>query len=35
MSELNRIRQQAAEWVVALRTASGDERARLQAECDT
>ncbi|MEQ8261196.1 MAG: FecR domain-containing protein [Alcanivorax sp.] len=35
MSELNRIRQQAAEWVVALQTAGADERPRLQAECDT
>ncbi|QVL42789.1 MAG: FecR domain-containing protein [Alcanivorax sp.] len=35
MSELNRIRQQAAEWVVALQTAGADEHARLQAECDT
>ncbi|MEP1895709.1 MAG: FecR domain-containing protein [Alloalcanivorax venustensis] len=35
MSELNRIRQQAAEWVVALQTAGANERPRLQAECDT
>lgn len=35
MSELNRIRQQAAEWVVALQTAGADERPHLQAECDT
>jgi transmembrane sensor len=35
VSELNRIRQQAAEWVVALQTAGADEHARLQAECDT
>lgn len=35
MSELNRIRQQAAEWVVALQTAGADEHARLQTECDT
>lgn len=35
MSELNRIRQQAAEWVVALQTAGADEHDRLQAECDT
>ena len=35
MSELNRIRQQAAEWVVALQTAGADEHDRLRAECDT
>ncbi|HBL86790.1 MAG TPA: hypothetical protein DD399_07550, partial [Alcanivorax sp.] len=35
VSELNRIRQQAAEWVVALQTAGADERPHLQAECDT
>ncbi|GAA5139322.1 FecR family protein [Alloalcanivorax gelatiniphagus] len=35
MSELNRIRQQAAEWVVALQTAGADEQDRLRAECDT
>lgn len=35
MSELNRIRQQAAEWVVALQEAGAGERDRLQAECDT
>jgi transmembrane sensor len=35
VSELNRIRQQAAEWVVALQTAGADEHDRLQAECDT
>ncbi len=35
MSELNRIRQQAAEWVVALQTSGADEHDRLRAECDT
>jgi|TARA_R110000851_G_scaffold320531_1_gene485460 transmembrane sensor len=35
VSELNRIRQQAAEWVVALQTAGADEHDRLRAECDT
>ncbi|AFT68623.1 Anti-FecI sigma factor, FecR [Alloalcanivorax dieselolei B5] len=34
MSDLNHIRQQAAEWVVALQEAGADERARLQAECE-
>lgn len=34
MSDLNRIRQQAAEWVVALQEVGSDERARLQAECE-
>lgn len=32
--DLNTIRQQAAEWVVALQECGGDEGAQLQAECE-